>query len=122
MPQCSVCLHPDRETIDVELLQGNSLRSVEGRSGLSASALLLHREEHLNAPSEGDLMEPANRSDTWLRYDGSTWQPHPTPSLGDLAELHARPDDYRTAFFLDSHGCFIRKTYRRRTLSPRSSK
>ena len=57
--QCSVCLHPDRETIDVELLQGNSLRTVEGRYGLSASALLLHRKEHLNAPSEGDLMEPA---------------------------------------------------------------
>ena len=122
MPQCSVCLHPDRETIDVELLQGNSPRTVESRYGLSASALLLHREEHLNAPSEGDLMEPANRSDTWLRYDGSTWQPHPTPSLGDLAELHARPDDYRTAFFLDSHGCFIRKTCRLRKLSPRSSK
>ena len=41
-------------TIDVELLQGNSLRTVESRYGLSASVLLLHRKEHLNAPSEGD--------------------------------------------------------------------
>lgn len=49
MPQhCTVCAHPERDRIDVELAGGGSARALAPRVGLSQAALLRHRRRHLS--------------------------------------------------------------------------
>ena len=48
MPQCSVCLHPDRETIDVELLQGNSLRSAAATGPRGDANRMRHENKEIH--------------------------------------------------------------------------
>ncbi len=45
-PQCSVCSHPKRSEIDLELLQ-SSVRRTAARHGLSKSAVQRHRDRHI---------------------------------------------------------------------------
>jgi len=47
MPQCSVCAHADRATVDKTLVAGASLRDVAGRFGLTKSSVERHQAEHL---------------------------------------------------------------------------
>ncbi len=44
---CTVCIHPDRETIDRELLGGSPYRVVANRHGIGASSAFRHRRDHL---------------------------------------------------------------------------
>ena len=122
MPRlCSACSHDDRARIDAELLQNVSFRTVAGRYGLSAPALHRHRAEHLDEPTVGDLLEPADQFDTWRHFDGSEWQRCPTPKAEDLIELHCRPESYRGDFSMDFNCFYIRKTYRLRRSKSGSS-
>ena len=44
MPQsCSICIHPDRETINHELISGTPVRDVAGRHGVSKSSVDRHK-------------------------------------------------------------------------------
>ena len=122
MRPCSSCAHVDREQIDAELLQGVSFRTVAGRYGLSAPALHRHRAEHLDEPTVGDLLEPADQFDTWRRFDGSEWQRCPTPKSEDLIELHCRPASYREDYCIAFNGYYARRTYRIRRSKSRSSR
>jgi transposase len=49
MPQCSVCAHADRATVDKTLVAGASLRDVAGRFGLTKSSVERHQADHLPA-------------------------------------------------------------------------
>ena len=96
MRSCTTCTHPDRDQIEADLLQGKlSLRTIGGRHGLTAPALHRHRTTHMDHPTVGDLLEPADQLDAWRRFDGSEWQRCPTPKAEDLIELHCRPASYR---------------------------
>ena len=122
MRPCSSCAHVDREQIDAELLQGISLRTVASRHGMSASALHRHRTAHVDGPTVADLLQPADQSDCWRRFDSSEWQPCSTPKAEDLTELRCRPESYRTNYSKELHGYFVRRTYRLRRSKSRSSR
>ena len=50
MPRiCTVCVHPEHERIDQELLAGASLRNIAERFGTSVTALHRHKGDHLPA-------------------------------------------------------------------------
>jgi hypothetical protein len=50
MPQvCTICLHPERATIDTWLIAGEPLRNIAERTGTSATALHRHKTDHLPA-------------------------------------------------------------------------
>ena len=74
MRRCTVCVHPDRATIDAELLQGISYPTVAGRHGLSTTAVYRHRRRHVDAPTVGDIVVPVDRGDFWREWDGTKWQ------------------------------------------------
>ena len=44
---CTVCSHPDRETINQELIAGTSYRNVGKQFGVGVSAVFRHRRDHL---------------------------------------------------------------------------
>jgi hypothetical protein len=46
---CTICTHPQREKIDHALLAEESFRSIAERFGVSATALLRHKEDHIPA-------------------------------------------------------------------------
>ena len=46
---CSVCIHPERDSIDNELVSGTPYRDIERRWHVSISALSRHRERHVSA-------------------------------------------------------------------------
>jgi hypothetical protein len=46
---CTVCGHPDREAIEGALVAGETYRTIADRSGLSKTALIRHKAEHLPA-------------------------------------------------------------------------
>ena len=110
--RCYTCSHPNRAAIDAELLQGVSFRTVAGMYGLSPSALHRHRNEHMDEPTVGDLLEPADQFDAWRRFDGREWRRCPTPQEEDLIELRCRPHQYRSAFSIDINAWILRRTYR----------
>ena len=118
---CSACSHDDRARIDAELLQNVSFRTVAGRYGLSAPALHRHRTMHMDHPTVGDLLQPADNLDSWRRFDGNEWQPCSTPKAEDMVELRCRPESYRRNFSIDFNCFHIRKTYRLRRSKSRSS-
>ena len=109
---CSACSHSDRSRIEAELLQGVSFRTVAGRHRLTAPALHRHRTMHMDHPTVGDLLEPADQFDAWRRFDGSEWQRCPTPKAEDLIELRCRPHQYRSTFSIDINAWILRRTYR----------
>ncbi len=48
MPRtCTVCTHPEREQIDIELLEGRPFKDLAARFGPSGSALHRHGRSHL---------------------------------------------------------------------------
>lgn len=121
MRPCSVCTHPNRAAIDAALLQGLqglSLRTVAGRHGLSATALHRHRRRHVDAPTVGDILEPAGEGDAWREWDGAGWQQIAAPPRAHLVEIRGRPDgvSWRAGWHLAGPRPlpFLRKVYRRR--------
>lgn len=46
---CTVCTHPDRPAIDQMLLNSKPYRDIAGHTGLSRSALVRHKADHLPA-------------------------------------------------------------------------
>jgi hypothetical protein len=46
---CTVCRHPERESIEVALVSGTPLRDIAGHPSVSKSALDRHKEAHLSA-------------------------------------------------------------------------
>ena len=113
MRSCTTCTHHDRDQIEADLLQGKlSLRTIGGRHGLTAPALHRHRTMHMDHPTVGDLLQPADQFDAWRRFDGSEWRRCPTPQEEDLIELRCRPHQYRSAFSIDINAWILRRTYR----------
>ncbi len=48
MPRpCTVCTHPDHETIDRDLLSGTPYRAVGKRYGVGTSAVFRHKRDHI---------------------------------------------------------------------------
>ena len=48
MPRpCTICIHPDRETIDQQLLAGTPYRTVGKQHSVGVSAVFRHRRDHL---------------------------------------------------------------------------
>lgn len=68
MPRkCTVCQHPERETIDAALVAGDSLRDVAGRYRISKSAVERHKAEHIPARlAQAQDAQDAARADTLL--------------------------------------------------------
>ncbi len=71
-PTCSVCIHADREAIDLALVHGTSLRDIAGQFLVSKSAVERHKADHLPAvmvksaearavAHADDLLREANR-------------------------------------------------------------
>jgi hypothetical protein len=46
--QCTICVHPDRASIDSELTRGTPSRALAERFGVSASAVQRHARRHLS--------------------------------------------------------------------------
>jgi hypothetical protein len=44
MPACRACVHPDRDRIDLDIINGQPLRAITSWSGLSLGGLSRHRE------------------------------------------------------------------------------
>ncbi len=42
-PKCSICYHPDRQTIDQALVSGETLRDIAQRFAVSRDALYRHK-------------------------------------------------------------------------------
>ena len=45
--RCTVCDHPQREEIDMQLVCGESYRTIADHFGLSKTALIRHKESHI---------------------------------------------------------------------------
>ena len=45
--KCSVCIHKNKESIELSLVSGEPLRSIAARNRLSTSALQRHKNQHL---------------------------------------------------------------------------
>lgn len=116
MRRCTVCFHPDRAAIDVDLLQGISLRTIAGRYKISPSALYRHRRRHMAAPTVGDILEPADQGDIWREWDGAKWLPIDRQRLEHLVEVKGRPIvvSWRRGWISAGSFFFLRKVYRRR--------
>ncbi|MCY4439995.1 MAG: hypothetical protein OXE53_07280 [Deltaproteobacteria bacterium] len=100
------------------LLQGVSLRTVAGRYGVNYSALYRHRIQHVDAPTVGDIVEPAGDGDVWREWVGTEWQRIAVPRREHLVEVKGRPDDarWRTGWILAGPRSLpvLKKVYRRR--------
>ena len=69
---CSVCEHDNREAIDSSLIQGEPLRSIAGRHGLSSTALHRHKRTHLpEALIKAQEAKEIVRGDTLLEETGA---------------------------------------------------
>ena len=68
MPRrCSVCAHNDRQAIDVALVEGDALRDVARRFGLSKDAAARHKADHLPATlTDAANADEAVRGETLL--------------------------------------------------------
>lgn len=45
--KCTICTHPDRESVDRSILEGESNRSIAKRFGINHSAVQRHRNQHI---------------------------------------------------------------------------
>ena len=117
MRRCTVCVHPDRATIDAELLQGISYPTVAGRYGLSTTAVFRHRRWHVDAPTVGDIVVPVGRGDFWREWDGTKWQRIAAPRREHLKTVKGRPSaPWNTGFDPYYRFAFSRPVVRRRQL------
>ena len=68
MPRrCTVCDHPQREEIDMQLVCGESYRTIADRFRLSKTALIRHKESHIpDALVEAQDAGEAAQGDTLL--------------------------------------------------------
>lgn len=58
MPQvCRVCKHPERESIDHQLVVGASLESLAGQFGVSRSSLNRHKANHVSEALQAVVVE-----------------------------------------------------------------
>ena len=118
MRRCTACVHPDRAAIDAALLKGVSYPTVAGRHGLSTSAVFRHRRRHVDAPTVGDIVEPAGKGHFWQEWDGTKWQRIDAPLVKHLLEVTNRSGDvpWRMGYHVVDglgHFPFTRKVYRR---------
>jgi hypothetical protein len=64
---CSICIHPDREAIDQELISGTPVRDIAGRYGIGKSSINRHKKHIpgalVKAQEAGDVV----RGDTLLK-------------------------------------------------------
>ena len=67
MPQsCSICIHPDRETIDQELISGTPVRDIAGRHGVSKSSIDRHKKHIPQSLTKAQEAVVASNADTLL--------------------------------------------------------
>lgn len=78
MSRCSCCAHPDRSALDAALGSGVPLRTIAERFGVSKTALLRHRDNHL-AETLHPVSNPA--ASVWVRQRPATAQEPATLSL-----------------------------------------
>ena len=45
--RCSICVHPERDVIETDLVSGATTRDIAGRFGVSRSAVFRHCGSHL---------------------------------------------------------------------------
>jgi hypothetical protein len=70
---CTVCAHPDRNTIDIALEAGHPLRRIARTHGVSKTALHRHHNRHLVAvagaleesPAQGTVIQARSESRSW---------------------------------------------------------
>jgi transposase-like protein len=94
MPRrCTVCNHPERNSIDEALVTGAPYRSVAKRFGLSESAVYRHKSEHLPAHLlQAKEVEAVARADDLLEQVRNLQ----TRAL-DILERAEKTGDLRTA-------------------------
>ena len=70
MPRvCTICTHPERETIDAAIVGGEPYRSITERFSVSAGAIARHKSDHLPATlaQATEAQEIAHAGDLALR-------------------------------------------------------
>ena len=67
--KCSVCTHPQRESIDRAIVEGQSNRAIARQYGLSKDAVARHAEKHLPAAlvEVAAASESTHVDDLWTR-------------------------------------------------------
>jgi hypothetical protein len=77
MPRvCTVCAHPEREAIDLALVNGEPMRAIAGRYDVARTSLQRHQEAHL--------------PEALLKADESKAVAHSIDIMGELQECIAR--------------------------------
>ena len=66
MPSCKVCIHPDRATIDKEIVTGRSLRDIAGQRGFSRSSVDRHKSHIPKALTKAKHAETVAESNSLL--------------------------------------------------------
>jgi hypothetical protein len=67
MPQsCSICIHPDRASIDQELICGTSVRDIAGRYGVGKSSIDRHKKHIPSALIKAQEAVVVGNADTLL--------------------------------------------------------
>ena len=94
MPQtCTICRHPERESIERGLLSGETFRHISARTGTSTAALQRHKNDHIPLTlAKGHCAEEVTRGGTLLEEIGFLRQR--TMRILDRAEQQG---DLRTA-------------------------
>ena len=101
MPRvCTVCAHPQRDSIDLSLLGGESIRAIARQFSVSKDALLRHKESHLpgqlaraheasEAVSAGTLLDRLRQitGETHAVLKASKQGKNPSLSLKAIARL-----------------------------------
>lgn len=83
---CVCCEHPQRTTIEAQLVSGHSLRTVAADFGLKAAALHRHVQNHLSA---------SLRASAQAHYFAA--QPPPTPASPNTPQYNTLPELQRVA-------------------------
>ena len=94
MPQtCTVCRHPERDSIERGLLSGETFRHIAVRTGTSTAALQRHKNDHIPLTlAKAHYAEEVARGDSFLEEIGFLRQS--TRRILDRAE---QKGDLRTA-------------------------
>jgi hypothetical protein len=56
---CSICAHPERDSIDRALLEATGFRVLSNRFRVTSASLLRHRDRHLSAPTARSVAREA---------------------------------------------------------------
>lgn len=79
---CTVCAHPEREAIDLDVASGGAIRAIAGRYHVSRQALTRHRDDHLPELVHAAVAEQreqlgitaADRLNTWGQRLELLWE------------------------------------------------